>query len=194
MQKVFTQLLIVTLALLNVANCFYGWGKCPDVEVAASLDPALYAGRWYEMYRGPLFQQDGQECVTADYTLQTDRSLRIRNYGTVPGETNEGIRGRATCQGARCRVKFDPFYIPYGPYLVLSVDYSSYALVYTCTHYLFGLFRLENVWILSRGTTLTGITSNDILTILNTKVPNYPTSELTATTQGGSCTYITPGQ
>ncbi|CDW75495.1 apolipoprotein d [Stylonychia lemnae] len=182
-------IVILTLALLDAAYCHFAWGKCPDVQLKATLDPVEYSGKWYEMYSGPLFKNVGQKCVTADYTLQTDSSIRVKNRAIKQDGTVGGIMGRATCRGAQCRVKFDSLFIPYGPYEVLEADYDSYAVVYTCSHYLFGVFRLQNIWILSRSTTLTGITSNDILTLINTKIPSYPTSILEVTEQGGSCTY-----
>ena len=44
--------------------------------------------------------------------------------------------------------------VPDAPYSVLSTDYQSYALVYSCSDY-FGLFHIDFAWILARMHVLT---------------------------------------
>lgn len=44
--------------------------------------------------------------------------------------------------------------VPDAPYWVLSTDYLSYALVYSCSDY-FGLFHIDFAWILARTRVLT---------------------------------------
>lgn len=39
--------------------------------------------------------------------------------------------------------------VPDAPYWVLSTDYHSYSLVYSCSNY-FGLFHIDFAWILAR--------------------------------------------
>lgn len=41
-----------------------------------------------------------------------------------------------------------------GPYWVLSTDYQSYSLVYSCSDF-FGVFNIDFAWILARTRTLT---------------------------------------
>lgn len=44
--------------------------------------------------------------------------------------------------------------VPDAPYWVLSTDYQSYSLVYSCADY-FGLFHIDFAWILARTRVLT---------------------------------------
>eukprot|EP00347_Sterkiella_histriomuscorum_P010223 403377127 len=185
-----TSLLLATLCLLNIVQGSTTLGKCPEVQLRSTLDTALYKGRWYEVQRGDLFQEDDQICVTADYTLQYDRSLRIKNRARYPDGSFGGIMGRVVCRQAECRAKFDQFFIPAGKYMVLDTDYNTYAIVYTCAQYLFGVFKQENVWVLSRSTTaFDATTQTNILNTIQTRIPNYDITKLKTTPQGGTCVY-----
>lgn len=55
--------------------------------------------------------------------------------------------------------------VPDAPYWVLSTDYQSYALVYSCSGY-FGLFHIDFAWILARTRTL----PEDVLSQLHDKL------------------------
>lgn len=63
-----------------------------------------------------------------------------------------GGEGKAWCVGstAKCFVSF--FKFDKGDYSVVSTDYDNYTVVRNCETYLFGLFRWEVYWILSRAT------------------------------------------
>ena len=100
-----------------------------------------------------------------------------------------GIDGTATCRDNSpiCRVKFS-WYIPAGPYLIVESDYTNYSIVYTCINYMFGLFRQDNIWILSRSTSPT-FSLNSMYTIIQERIPSYDLNQLSSTVQGGTCTY-----
>ena len=107
---------------------------------------------WYEIYRDAKtpFESDGV-CVTATYGLNQDGSLSVYNHMLNKVDNSiDDIKGRATCEGSegQCEVKFNFFAT--GDYRVISTDYDTYSLVYSCTNYLY--FKNEYVWILSKQT------------------------------------------
>ena len=95
------------------------------------------------------------ECTTAVYILIEDGStIFVKNaeYDFVTGQFG-GVEGFATCSKfsdiGSCVVKFD-FLMPPGGYRVLSTDYTTYSIVYSCTPYLAGAICLNFLWVLSR--------------------------------------------
>lgn len=59
-------------------------GLCPVHPVHQNFDVARYLGLWYEYRRyEQRFQRDG-ECVTAEYSLNEDGSVRVFNSMMVP--------------------------------------------------------------------------------------------------------------
>jgi apolipoprotein D and lipocalin family protein len=95
----------------------------PITSIAA-LDPARYAGRWYEIARFPVVYELGCTATTADYTLLTDGSLGVVNTCRegAPDGPERRIEGRAVPSGpGRFDVSFSG--LPFtGPYWVLWVD------------------------------------------------------------------------
>ncbi|QBY01881.1 lipocalin [Rhodophyticola sp. CCM32] len=97
----------------------------PSVIIAsnANFDPARYAGRWYEVARYPNAVQSGCAGAIADYQMQPDGSLAIRETcldGT--GAPLREIMGQATLSGpGRLSVRLAG--VPgAAPYWVLWVD------------------------------------------------------------------------
>lgn len=70
--------------------------------------------------------------------------------------------------------------VPASPYWVLSSDYRSYALVYTCFDY-FGLFHVDFAWVLGR----TRVLSEEALAPLRRKLSaaGVNATQLTVTDQ-----------
>ena len=79
--------------------------------------------------------------------------------------------------------------MPWGNYDVVDTDYENYSVVYSCTNFLFGLYRSEYAWILTRS-------HSDLdpekakhyeklgREILERDVPGYDTSHLRRTLHG----------
>ncbi|WP_208348466.1 lipocalin family protein [Pseudaestuariivita rosea] len=83
-----------------------------------------YAGLWYEVARFPVVFQRGCVGTTAEYTLQSDGSLSVKNTcrdGALDGPIRS-IEGRARVVGpGRLDVRLNG--VPFGaPYWVLWVD------------------------------------------------------------------------
>lgn len=80
------------------------------LPIAAKVDLAKYAGKWFEIARLPnAFQRDDSR-ATAEYALQVDGSMAVRNTEQRPDGTKKTIEGRAVAvpasNDARLRVKF----------------------------------------------------------------------------------------
>ncbi len=87
----------------------------------AVLDPARYAGQWYEIARYPVAFEAGCTRTTADYELREGGRLGVVNTCQVDGRTRQ-IAGEAVPSGpGRFEVRFSG--LPFsGPYWVLWVD------------------------------------------------------------------------
>lgn len=53
--------------------------ECPQRPVVTNFDLSKYLGRWYEISRYEQFFEIGCDCGFADYTLNDDGSVRVRN-------------------------------------------------------------------------------------------------------------------
>ncbi|CDW81114.1 apolipoprotein d [Stylonychia lemnae] len=181
-------LILSSLIIVQSAFAKTSFGPCPQVQLFGNLDPAQYAGDWYEIYRDKdTTFEAGTDCCRVKYTKISQNQLSVYNRATYSDGRINDINGRATCNGSRCKVKFD-WYIPTGPYNVVDTDYTSYAIVYSCTNFIFGLFKSENLWILSRQTTLA--TEDDRKTTITNRISSYNVAtDLYKPTQGGSCSY-----
>ncbi|KAL4221082.1 hypothetical protein ACF0H5_019344 [Mactra antiquata] len=129
-------------------------GKCPKVNVQQNFDINQYMGRWYEMQRFFAIFQISSDCVSADYQLQDSGLVRVNNTGY-----SKLKRGYTTAIGtakimdpnepAKLGVKFFDGQ-PYGDYWVLSTDYKTYSVVWSCSEVFFRTFNTQFAWILTR--------------------------------------------
>ncbi|CDW78878.1 apolipoprotein d [Stylonychia lemnae] len=186
MQRNILVLLGLTLGLLNSISGRYTTGDCPPVDRISELDIQRYFGKWYEQYRGGLFQPEGQICTTANYSQREDGTIKVINRGINPNGKIGGAEGTLTCKNSsNCEVKFF-WYAPAGPYWVLDTDYENYTVVYTCSSYV-GILRLDNIWILAR-TPEIQVDVQKIFSFIEERVPDYPLTELKKTNQT-NCAY-----
>lgn len=124
------------------------------LRVAPSVDPARYAGKWYEIARLPNpFQKRCAGDVAATYTLRDDGGFDVLNQcRRADGRLTE-VKGRARPAdrrgpNTRLKVRFAPAYLSFLPFvwgdyqiIDLAPDYS-YALV--------GEPGRKYLWVLSR--------------------------------------------
>ncbi|XP_077295529.1 apolipoprotein D-like [Arctopsyche grandis] len=128
-------------------------GKCPDLPVKTHFDPSSYTGKWYEYAKYfAVFELKGK-CITATYTAASEGVTVLNEQINMKTNQPSSIAGTATFTEnsgvAKLSVVFPS--IPFGraaPYWVLDTDYDNYAVVYSCTEFLF--FHTDNVWILTR--------------------------------------------
>ena len=98
------------------------------------LNQAIAAGR---------LKKDGK-------IIKDNGDISVYNKEWKNGSWNEA-KGTAKCEAdnsGQCWVKFNRF-MPGGDYRVVSTDYTSYSIVYSCTEVL-GWVAQENCWILAR--------------------------------------------
>ena len=175
----------VGLTLVVSSVLLVGCPVANPPETAAFVDIERYMGTWYEIAKFPQFFQRGLVGVTAEYTLEDDGRVRIRNQGfrdTLDGEETS-IEGYATvvdtATNAKLRVQFDPFpasLFP-GDYWIIEVgnDYE-YAVVSNPTR--------QTLWILSRTPSMDDALYDDIVSRL--AVDGFETDRLVPTLQDTS--------
>ncbi|KAM7390146.1 hypothetical protein PAMA_008358 [Pampus argenteus] len=157
---------------------------CPRPSVQQDFDVTQYMGTWYEIKRLPAVFEKGK-CIQATYTLLTDGMVKVHNAELLSDGKINSIEGVAkvedSSQPAVLSVSFFKG-APDAPYWVLSTDYQSYALVYSCSDY-FGLFHIDFAWILSRTRVLTDVIISQLHDRLDAAGVNI--HRLTVTNQTG---------
>ncbi|XP_029978622.1 apolipoprotein Db [Sphaeramia orbicularis] len=143
-----TAVLLLLLPLVSAQT--YHWGSCPTPKVQPGFDLEKYLGRWYEIWKLPASFERGK-CIEANYALRKDGTIQVLNSQFYKDKTRK-VEGTAIVpdarDAARLGVSFS-YFTPYSPYWVLSTDYTSVAVVYSCTDIL-RIFHVEYAWILGR--------------------------------------------
>jgi apolipoprotein D and lipocalin family protein len=115
---------VYALALLVSCGPVHRDPTVPMVPVAY-LDPARYAGTWYEIARFPVPFQRGCMATTATYGVIDDRKLSVLNQcrdGALDGPLRS-ISGYAEILGpGQLRVRFTTVPLVRAPYWVLWID------------------------------------------------------------------------
>ncbi|XP_059183291.1 gamma-glutamyl hydrolase-like [Centropristis striata] len=129
-------------------------GKCPQPSVQKDFNMTRYLGTWYEIEILPAVFERGK-CVQSTYSLLADGTVKVRHIQLLSNDKRNSIDGVVkvlnSSQPAFLGVSFFKG-VPDSPYVVLSTDYESYSLVYSCSDY-FGL-HVDFAWVLSRTRTL----------------------------------------
>ncbi|XP_067205228.1 apolipoprotein D isoform X2 [Linepithema humile] len=146
-------LLIVIIANAAMAQVPF-LGACPNLETMQNFELDKYLGKWYEVERYFAWFEFGGRCVTANYSLGENDSVKIVNTQisllTGVAASIEGI-GRLISKSddPKLSVTFPSLPLPFdAPYWILDSDYKTYAVVWSCTN--LGVFNVRNVWILTR--------------------------------------------
>lgn len=134
--------------LLILYSC--GGGIPKRATAVTNFDSAKYLGKWYEIARLDHKWERGLDNVTAEYTLNEDKTIKVDNkgYDLKKGKWEQSV-GKAKFVGKEnigmLKVSFfGPFYSGYN---VVSIDRDyKYALV--------AGESLKYMWILSREKTI----------------------------------------
>ena len=147
-----TGIMIVALAMA-LAGCVSG-PKVDNAPVAA-LDLNRYLGEWYEIARFDHSFERGVEQAKANYTQNTDGTIKVVNTGIKDGKPKTAIgKGKTTDTPGLLRVSFfGPFYADYRVMLI-DKDYS---------HALVGSGSADYLWILSRTPRLPEAAKSELL-------------------------------
>ncbi|XP_028283760.1 apolipoprotein Da, duplicate 2 [Parambassis ranga] len=142
-------------------------GRCPEPAVQENFDAARYLGTWYEIQKLPHRFQKG-ECSSATYSLKSPGVVGVLNRELLADGTINSIIGSAVSKSPSEPAKLLVTFFenaPPAPYWVLSTDYDSYTLVYSCTD--LGVLHAEFAWIMSRQPTLPEETVRELRSTLS---------------------------
>ncbi|KAM9839440.1 apolipoprotein Db [Aulostomus maculatus] len=142
-------LLLLLLPPLTSAQTYH-WGPCPTPAVQPNFNLQQYLGRWYEIWKLPASFERGK-CIEANYAVRKDGTIQVLNSQFYK-EKVRTAEGTAVVpdprEPAKLGVSFS-FITPYSPYWILTTDYTSLSVVYSCTDIL-RIFHVEYAWILGR--------------------------------------------
>ncbi|XP_045183165.2 apolipoprotein D-like [Mercenaria mercenaria] len=128
-------------------------GTCPQVKVQENFDLNKYLGKWYENRRYANWFSLFSNCVTAEYSKLSETSVKVNNTGWLylSNEISTAIGNAVVQDGAKLGVRFSEF-APFGAYWVLSTDYTSHSIVWSCEESPKGAiqFNSQYLWILTR--------------------------------------------
>jgi apolipoprotein D and lipocalin family protein len=180
MLKVILILSVLSSILLTVR---LETGYCPKVKLMRNFKPERYVGKWYEIKRYPMFFEDENKCVTAEYTLNPDGTIGVLNSAILESvDLPISIKGKAIPNPqnpANLTVEFEK--IPAkGKYWVLDTDYVTYSLVYSCSQSPDEPIRVEFSWILSRKPQLSRRRVKSLikkLVAINSTTTNFETTD-----------------
>ncbi len=150
----------------------------PPLSAVSEVKLERYVGTWYEIASYPNRFQEGCTGTTANYTLQSDGTIRVVNRcrkGSLDGpEMSAEGRARVPDETRPAELEvsfFGPFW---GDYWVIQLDPEyQYAVV--------GQPSRDYLWILSRTPTVTDATYSSILETLSEQ--HYPIDPLRRTLQ-----------
>lgn len=143
---------VVLQSLVAALGAFgLGCATMDPPQTVKHIDVERYMGVWYEIARFPVFFQRGLVAVTAQYSLEDDNRIRVKNRGlkrSFDGKVSS-IEGYASIPDpespTKLRIRFDPFPVRYFPadYWIVDLDEDyEYAVVSTPSR--------KTLWILSR--------------------------------------------
>ncbi|CAL9698255.1 unnamed protein product [Knipowitschia caucasica] len=141
-------LLLSLLPLLSAQT--YHWGPCPSPKVQPGFSLQKYLGRWYEIEKLPASFAKGK-CIEANFDVRKDGSIQVINQQYYKDKVRK-VEGTMIMpdprEASKLGVSFS-YFTPYSPYWVLSTDYVTVSVVYSCTDVL-RLFHVEYAWVLGR--------------------------------------------
>jgi apolipoprotein D and lipocalin family protein len=162
--------------LLILYSC--GGGIPKRATAVTNFDSAKYLGKWYEIARLDHKWERGLDNVTAEYTLNEDKTIKVDNkgYDLKKGKWEQSV-GKAKFVGKEnigmLKVSFfGPFYSGYN---VVSID-RDYK------HALVAGESLKYMWILSREKTIPENIKTELLK--KAQEIGYKTSDLVWVKQG----------
>jgi len=135
----------------SIAAALTGCLTTSDIAAVKDFEPERYMGTWYEIARLPQYFERDLDEVTAEYTLNSDGTIKVVNRGKRDGEP-QSATGTARLKypdaeplTGELRVSFFwPFYADYR-IIELAPDYG-YAVVTAGSR--------DYFWVLSRTPTM----------------------------------------
>uniref|UniRef100_A0A1B6M8C3 Lipocalin/cytosolic fatty-acid binding domain-containing protein n=1 Tax=Graphocephala atropunctata TaxID=36148 RepID=A0A1B6M8C3_9HEMI len=175
---------LVTVAFFTSCVVFVrsqrpGFGQCPDYPTVENFDIKKFQGEWYEVERSFYVLELVTGCTTLNFTSRPDNVFKvaIKTANRWNGNIMIGLLGTATPQRwnrAELVFKIDSNLPPMlvralpgvGNYKVLGTDYTSFALLYSCSD--MGILHADLLWVLARERELSVTSRVQVYDILNT--------------------------
>mmetsp|Transcript_6245 Transcript_6245/g.7319 ORF Transcript_6245/g.7319 Transcript_6245/m.7319 type:complete len:200 (+) Transcript_6245:31-630(+) len=174
-----SKLVSVAAGLAVTAEAALRFKGCPkDYAPMESFDVERYAGTWYEIVRDKWTPFEiAQGCDMAEYTLNEDSTVTVKNSGWRPIQGWTAVEGTAVVADsgdASLVVAFngDPSSSGKPNYTVLDTDYETYSVVYSCGS-LLNLASFDFLWILAREKELDEATMLSIVEKIEDRLPHY---------------------
>ncbi|XP_023338682.1 apolipoprotein D [Eurytemora carolleeae] len=130
------------------------FGACPNVRGMTNFNKNSYLGVWYEYSNVFEIFQIGSSCVRATYTdLGTNVGVLNEQVNDLTGYGNITGTARPAALSGEFIVGFSS--VPFASggtepnYRVVDTDYTSYAVVYSCSPFFF-FMKKESLWLLTR--------------------------------------------
>ena len=155
------------------------------------------------MRRAESIRYETGECVTAQYSIKDNGYVRVDNnqyFGFYDGsDSMRGGEGEAWINNWFSGLLFVTFFGNFGGgYRVLSTDYDTYTMVYSCENFAANAYIwTEDAWILTRDQIVPGSADYDavmetVSEVYAEKLPDYDHLSLMRDTQQGTgCEYFT---
>lgn len=142
---------IILLAFLASTQASSGWGLgwCARPTLQSDFTISDYLGTWYERARVKNIRFEKGDCVSAQYSLNADNTVKVINSQYVNGQY-ESMQGQAYCESQKsgqCYVRFSDNQ-PWGDYEVVKTDYENFSIVYSCTNLYVAHYKIA--WVLAR--------------------------------------------
>ncbi|XP_067124074.1 apolipoprotein D-like [Centruroides vittatus] len=133
-------------------------GPCPKHAAQEGFDMGSFLGTWYEIEKTSLVQ-DGVRCIKTKYIKTNDGKLTLTTTGINLLGIEQSSRGEAVLESldpATLLVQYNTIIgLPVSTTLkILDTDYKNYAVVWSCSPVLGPLGHTENLWLLSRKTSM----------------------------------------
>lgn len=145
---------VIVLSFLIAVQAGAGWGMgwCPKPALQPNFDITRYLGTWYEAARVKNIQFESGDCVTAQYSLNPNNTVKVVNsqYKDSGYTSMEGVAYCEASKSGQCYVKFSANQ-PWGDYEVVATDYQTYSIVYSCTNLYLAHYSIA--WVLARDST-----------------------------------------
>ncbi len=144
---------VCVIAAVSIIGCANRHLSVEPMESAKQVDVARYTGEWHEVARLPAPFQRNNETAIAEYGLNTDGTLSVRNIAVRADGRKREIKGSATIlnppANSKLDVRFDTWFAPFIP----KSPEGNYWILHTDPEYreaIVGTPSRKYLWILAR--------------------------------------------